>query len=213
MSTLVESLFPERFETPSEHPRKTIREGIHNRLSSPVNPDHDEADWKYWTPAGPNVFERKENEIRLDDLPMVYIRYGDEEVTGRSPTGFDGYDKRALELFMEVYVSVEPGSSAEDRLDEFAFFIEACMNGYQAPHYNSEILLLKTEYDTDYDAATPIAVGRLTFEVQYLCPKLFVDFGLWDRDGACIVNNGPNPPIQTLIIDSNFGTETIQVDP
>ena len=33
---LVKSLFPERFET-LEHPRETIRESIHARLSQPVN--------------------------------------------------------------------------------------------------------------------------------------------------------------------------------
>lgn len=228
VSAHVATLFPERFEI-DEHPRQTIRQAIYNRLSQPVGevnqavyPDgYDttlvEGDEgyiapvlvpKYWTPAGPNVFQRKELEIRFEDMPLLLIRFGSEKVLERAPSGFDGYDKRALELTIDAYVTVSPEKSGEHLLDEMSFFIEASMNGFAFSGYSTEVLLDSTEYDLDFDTAQPVAVGRLTFEVHYLCPMLRVDFGLWDRDGACIVNNGPNPPIQSITVSSNFGDET-----
>lgn len=223
----VASLFPERFEV-DEHPRQTIRESIHNRLKTPVGQvdtatypeDYDltlvEGDEgyvapvlvnKYWTPAGPNVFMRKEVEIRFEDTPLILLRFGEEKIIERSPAGWDGYDKRSLELFIESYVVVTPERSGEELLDEFALFIEASMNGFELNQYSADVLLVETQYDLDFDTAQPVAVGRLTFEVVYLCPRLGVDFGLWDRDGACIINNGPHPSIQTIVVSTNFGDE------
>ena len=140
-------------------------------------------------PGGPNVFARKEIEIRFQDMPLILIRFGDEKVIERSVAGWDGYDKRILELFVESYVVVSPDKSGEDLLDEMAFFIEASMNGFELNQFTTDVNLAETEQDLDFDTAQPVAVGRLTFQVSYLCPKLGVDFGLWDRD-ACIINNG-----------------------
>ena len=203
---LVKSLFPERFET-LEHPRHTIRDSIHAQLSQPVNPLAQPEEWKYWTPAGPKVFARKEIEIRFEDMPLILIRFGNERVIEHSPSGWDGHDRRILELMVEAYVIVAPDASAEDRLDEMAYYIEAAMNGFQLNRFAADVLLAGTEYDTDFDSAQPVAVGRLTFEVNYLCPRLGVDFGLWDRDGACIVNSGPQPPISQITIRSNLEDE------
>jgi hypothetical protein len=206
MTSLVESLFPERFEN-TEHPRKVIREALHNRLKNPVNPNDPAEDQKYWTPAGPNVFANKELQIDFDDMPLVLLRYIKEEVQTRSISGWDGFDKRLLEMCAECYVTVPPGDSAEDKLDEMAFFIEACINGFDLRRYNCDVLLDETEYETEFDAAQPIAVGRLTFQITYLCPRLGVDFGLFDRDDACLNNDGLDPAIQKITLKSNFGTE------
>ena len=229
----VASLFPERFEI-DEHPRKTIRESIYNRLKNPVGyvdsaqyPENYDTTLqpgdegyvapvpvpKYWTPAGPNVFARKEIEIRFQDMPLILIRFGDEKVIERSVAGWDGYDKRILELFVESYVVVSPDKSGEDLLDEMAFFIEASMNGFELNQFTTDVNLAETEQDLDFDTAQPVAVGRLTFQVSYLCPKLGVDFGLWDRDGACIINNGPNPSINPITVSSNFGDEVFLINP
>lgn len=230
---LVQQLFPDRFEV-NEHPRKTIRNSIFERLSEPVgtvdvaeypeNYDYTlvEGDagfvaaiptQRYWTPAGPNVFQRKEIEIKFEDMPLILIRFGDEKILERSPAGWDGYDKRALEMFIEAYVVVSPSRSGEELLDEMAFYIEASMNGFELNLYTTDVFLQSTEYDLDFDTAQPVAVGRLTFEVSYLCPRLGVDFGLWDRDGACIINNGPHPSINQITVSSNFGDEVFTINP
>lgn len=207
-SSMVETLFPERFHGATEHPRKTIRDAIHSRLSNPVNPLAQPSEQKYWTPAGPNVFKRKELEIKFEDMPLILLRYQGEKILERHGSGWEGYDKRQIDLGIEIYVTVDPSQSAEDALDRMAFFVEACMNGFNIQRYSTEALLASTEYETEFDSAQPVAVGQLAFEITYLCPRLGVDFGLWDRDDACISNTGPNPPIQSVVVRNNFGTET-----
>ena len=44
-------------------------------------------------------------------------------------------------------------------------------------------------------------------------PKLGVDFGLWDRDGACIINYGHNPSFNQITVSSNFGDEVFLINP
>lgn len=202
---LVKSLFPERFET-LEHPRETIRESIHAKLSQPVNPLAEPDAQRYWTPAGPKVYARKEIEIRFENLPLILIRFGNERVIARNISGWDGYTKRELDMLIEAYVLVDPSASAEEKLDEMAYFIEAAMNGFQLNRFAADVLLQETEYETEFDAAQPVAVGRFMFGISYLCPHLGVDFGLWDRDGACIANDGQ--PVSQITISSNFGDET-----
>ena len=116
---LVKSLFPERFET-LEHPRETIRESIHARLSQPVNPLAEPDAQRYWTPAGPKVYARKEIEIRFENLPLILIRFGNERIVSRNPSGWDGYTRRELDMLIEAYVLVDPSASAEEKLDEMA---------------------------------------------------------------------------------------------
>ena len=202
---LVKALFPERFET-TVHPRGTIRESIHARLSQPVNPLAEPDAQRYWTPAGPKVFARKEIEIRFENMPLILIRFGNERVIDRSPAGWDGYTRRELELMLEAYVIVDPSASAEEKLDEMSYYIEASMNGFKLDQFSTDVLIQETEYEPEFDAAQPVAVGRLMFSVIYLCPELGVDFGLWDRDGACIANNGL--PVSQITVSSNFGDET-----
>jgi|TARA_B100001741_G_scaffold68893_1_gene55011 hypothetical protein len=229
MGTFAQNLFPERFYQATEHPRKTIRDAIHSRFitklgqvdtqtyPSGYNSNLTEGDEgyiapilvdKYWTPAGPNVFQRKEVEIDFGDMPLILLRYEGERVLGRAKTGWEGYTERQIDLSIEPYVLVTPGESAEQQLDEMAFYIEACMNGFDLNAYNCEPLLASTEYETEFDNSQPVAVGRLLFEIKYLCPHLGIDFGLWDRDDACISNTGPTPPVQTVVVRNNFGTET-----
>tara|TARA_Y100000589_G_scaffold79624_1_gene73311 strand:- start:23254 stop:23964 length:711 start_codon:yes stop_codon:yes gene_type:complete len=229
MGTFAQNLFPARFFKATEHPRKTIRDAIHTRFKTPVG-QVDEQDYplgyntnlsegdagyiapvlvdKYWTPAGPNVFQRKEVEIDFGDMPLILLRYQGEKVLERAKAGWDGYDLRQIDLSIEPYVLVTPGESAEQLLDEMAFYIEACMNGFDLKAYNTEPLLASTEYETEFDNSQPVAVGSLMFEIRYMCPRLGVDFGLWDRDGACLANTGLVPPVQTVVVRNNFGTET-----
>ena len=207
-SSMVESLFPQRFYGATEHPRKTIRDAIHHRLSTPVNPLAQLSEHKYWTPAGPNVFQRKEVQIEIGDMPLILLRYQGERVLERSRSGWDGYDVRQIDMSFEPYVLVTPGQSAEEKLDEMSFFIEACMNGFDLGQYSTEALLASTEYESEFDNSQPIAVGSLAFEIKYMCPRLGVDFGLWDRDDACINNTGLDPQVQTVVVRNNFGTET-----
>jgi hypothetical protein len=205
---MVESLFPQRFYGARVHPRKTIRDAIHHRLSTPVNPLAQLSEHKYWTPAGPNVFQRKEVQIEIGDMPLILLRYQGERVLERSRSGWDGYDLRQIDMSFEPYVLVTPGQSAEEKLDEMSFFIEACMNGFDLGQYSTEALLASTEYESEFDNSQPIAVGSLAFEIKYMCPRLGVDFGLWDRDDACINNTGLDPQVQTVVVRNNFGTET-----
>ena len=207
-SSMAQSLFPQRFYGATVHPRKTIRDAIHNRLSTPVNPLAQVEDQKYWTPAGPNVFQRKEVQIEMADMPLILIRYQGERILERSKSGWGGYDLRQIDMSFEPYVLVTPGQSAEEKLDEMSFFIEACMNGFELGLYNTEALLASTEYESEFDNSQPIAVGQLAFEIKYMCPRLGVDFGLWDRDDACINNTGLDPQVQTVVVRNNFGTET-----
>jgi len=229
MGTLAMNLFPERFYGATEHPRKTIRDAIHERFTTSVG-QVNVADYpqgydqnlvegdegyvapvlvdKYWTPAGPNVFQRKEVEIDFGDMPLILLRYQGEKVLERPGTGWEGFDLRQIDLSIEPYVLVTPGQSAEQLLDEMAFYIEACMNGFDLKKYNCEPLLASTEYETEFDNSQPVAVGSLLFEIRYMCPRLGVDFGLWDRDDACLNNPGLVPPVQTVVVRNNFGTET-----
>jgi len=171
-----------------------------------VNPLAQHDAQRYWTPAGPKVFARKEIEIRFENMPLILIRFGNERVIDRSPAGWDGYTRRELELMLEAYVIVDPTASAEEKLDEMSYYIEASMNGFKLDQFSTDVLIQETEYETEFDAAQPVAVGRLMFSVIYLCPELGVDFGLWDRDGACIANNGL--PVSQITVSSNFGDET-----
>lgn len=205
MTALVKSLFPDRFDS-EVHPREIIRNVIWNRMRNPVNPLAQPDDWKYWTPAGPNVFQRKEVEINLANLPLIFQRFEGERVLERSKTGWDGFDVRQIDMAIDAYVLVTPEKSAEETLDEMAFYVEACMNGFNLGEYSAEALIASTEYETEFDNSQPIAVGRLMFEIKYHCPRLGIDFGLWDRDGSCIANDGL--PVQTIVVRNNFGTET-----
>ena len=54
------------------------------------------------------------------------------------------------------------------------------MNGSNLGEYSAEALIASTEYETEFDNSQPIAVGRLMFEIKYHCPRLGIDFGLWD---------------------------------
>ncbi len=229
MATFAQNLFPARFYNATEHPRKTIRDAIHSRFKTsigqvdeqtyPLGYDQNliEGDYgyiapvlvdKYWTPAGPKVFQRKEIEIGFDDMPLILLRYQGEKILERSKAGWEGFDLRQIELSIEPYVVVTGSESAEHLLDEMSFFIEACMNGFDLKSYNTELLLVSTEYETEFDNSQPVAVGSLLFEIRYMCPRLGVDFGLWDRDDACLNNPGLVPPVQTVVVRNNFGTET-----
>ena len=107
---------------------------------------------------------------------------------------------------------VDPSASADDKLDEMAYYVEAAFNGFKLSHYSADMLLQSTEYEFDFDSSQPIAMGRQTYAVRYICPRLSVDFELWDRDGACIVNTGRQPPVSEITVSSNFGDDVYEVD-
>jgi len=167
------------------------------------------AEHKYWTPAGPNVFQRKEVQIEIGDMPLILLRYQGERILERSRSGWDGYDLRQIDMSFEPYVLVTPGQSAEEKLDEMSFFIEACMNGFDLGQYSTEALLATTEYESEFDNSQPIAVGLASVRDKI---HVSTPWGRFRTSGIVTMRasttSGLDPQVQTVVVRNNFGTET-----
>lgn len=194
------------------HPRRQIREGVAARLGAIVNPLAPVQNQVYWSPAQGRVYSTRSTELTPADLPLIIVQSNDETVLPINKSGFDGGYRRTLTLTIEGLA--EALDDVEDNLDALAIGIEGGMDGLVIPNAESgRLILLQTEMDIDREGEIPIGAVRLTYECVYTSYHLGVDLGLWDRDGKCVVQNGPSPSISQITIRSNFGDETYEVNP
>ena len=216
----------------TRHPRRVVREGVAARLGTVVNTvndavyptdyDHTKVEGDegfipremrdiYWTPAQGRVFSTRSIELTPEDLPCIIVQGNEESVQPINKSGFDGGYRRTLTVTVECLA--EALDDVEDNLDLLALGVEGALDGLVVADAESGMLVLQsTEMDVDRDGEIPIGAVRLTYTCTYTSYHLGVDLGLWDLDGACIINSGPTPPISTIIIRTNHGTDTYEVD-
>lgn len=209
------------------HPRRKIREAIAARIASvirvvddavyPENYDYTKVEGDdgfvayqprnvHWTPAIDRVFSTRSVELMPEDLPCIIVQTANETVVPVSKSGWDGGYRRTLTVTIEGLA--EALDDVEDNLDAIAIGVEGSLDGLLMAEIESGHLLLeRCETDIEREGEIPIGAIRLTYECVYTTYHLGVDLGLWDPDGACIVNFGPNPPIQQITVSTNFGDE------
>jgi hypothetical protein len=141
------------------HPRAAIREAFRDRLIA-AN-----------TGAGSRVHNSRIAPIGdKDELPAILIYSRDEKSDADKDYGVageDSYRERTLRLVTEAVVA--GNITVDDRLDAFAEQIEAALDDWDVPGFESaRVRLIETDIDVVTDGVNfPIGAIGLLWQVRY----------------------------------------------
>lgn len=141
------------------HPRRAIREAFRTRLIASV------------TGAESRVYNSRIAPIGdKDDIPAILIYARDEKIDaekGFAVTGEGGYTERVLRLVTEGIV--RGGETVDDALDDLAEQMEAALDDWDVPGFESaRVRLIETDIDVVTDAVKfPLGAVGLLWQIKY----------------------------------------------
>lgn len=141
------------------HPRSQIRSAVVLHLAQSS------------TAAGQRVFSGRLMPIEEPELPAIVVHTRDtEEVTGRSASGWNGYEQRRC--IVSVICIAQSFDDIDEDLDTMAGQVEAALQTWTIPGFESaEIGTHSTSSDDpEFDGALTTGAITLKFPVTYLTP-------------------------------------------
>jgi hypothetical protein len=142
------------------------------------------------TAAEDRVYKGRLMPIEEPQLPAIVIHTRDaEEVQERSPSGWNGFERRRC--IVSVVGIVQSFDDIDDELDTMAQEVEAALQGWTIPGFESadaELLDTKSD-DPEFDGALTTGATTLRYAVTYQtpyrdCSNPYVDEGAAAGDGA-----------------------------
>jgi hypothetical protein len=159
------------------HPRTQLRAAFSARLLNV-------------TAAEDRVYKGRLMPIEEPQLPAIVIHTRDaEEVQERSPSGWNGFERRRC--IVSVVGIVQSFDDIDDELDTMAQEVEAALQGWTIPGFESadaELLDTKSD-DPDFDGALTTGATTLRYAVTYQTPYRDCSNPYVDEDAAA--GDGP----------------------
>lgn len=141
------------------HPRSQIRSAVVSHLAQSS------------TAAGSRVFSGRLMPIEEPELPAIVVHTRDtEEVTGRSASGWNGYEQRRC--IVSVICIAQSFDDIDEDLDTMAGQVEAALQAWTIPAFESAEIGPHTTSsdDPEFDGALTTGAITLKFPVTYLTP-------------------------------------------
>jgi len=142
------------------------------------------------TAAEDRVYKGRLMPIEEPQLPAIVIHTRDaEEVQERSPSGWNGFERRRC--IVSVVGIVQSFDDIDDELDTMAQEVEAALQGWTIPGFESadaELLDTKSD-DPEFDGALTTGATTLRYAVTYQTPYRDCSNPYVDEDAAA--GDGP----------------------
>lgn len=157
------------------HPRTQIRNAVVAQLGQNITPPPAQGQQPgaptYRTAAGPRVFKGRLMPIEEPDLPAIVVHTREpEEVQERSPSGWDGFERRRC--IVSVICIAQSFDDIDEDLDAIAYEVEAALQTWTIPGFeSSDAFLLDTRSDDpEFDGALTTGATTLRYQVTYRTP-------------------------------------------
>lgn len=157
------------------HPRTQLRAAFVARLGQNITPPpaqgQQPAPASYRTAAGARVYSGRLMPIEEPDLPAIVIHTREpEEVLERSSSGWGGFERRRC--VVSVVCIAQSFDDIDAELDDMAAEVEAALQAWEIPGFeSSDPLLLDTKSDDpDFDGALTTGAITLRYGVTYRTP-------------------------------------------
>lgn len=159
------------------HPRTLIRAAFVDRLIGA-------------TDAEGRVFTGRLMPIEEPQLPAIIVHTREpEKVTDRSPSGWNGFERRRC--IVSVACVLQSFDDIDAELDTMAQQVEAALQAWTIPGFESSDALLEDSdmADPEFDGSLATSVLTLRYAVTYITPYRACSDSYVDPDAAA--GNGP----------------------
>lgn len=151
------------------HPRSQIRSAVVTRLAQNTAAPNQPA--VYRTAAGPRVFKGRLMPIEEPELPAIVVHTRDrEELTERSPSGWNGFERRRC--IVSIVCIAQSFDDIDEELDTMAAQVEAAIQTWVIPGFESSdpMWLNSDAEDPEFDGSLTTGARTIRYAVAYTTP-------------------------------------------